>query len=131
VTAQQKLCGFLQFLQNIMVAIISYYQYNCHHLNNRATAWKIRATIVAYQCQKGGISMPPYIYFATTWQFPCHHRGISMPKGGISMPPYIHFCHRFWKDRNFLFPLFKEDQWGFLRAFGPLPLAAWLKLQGA
>jgi hypothetical protein len=26
------------------------------------------------------------------------------------------FCHRFWKDRNFLLPLFKEDQWGFLRA---------------
>jgi len=36
---------------------------NCHRLNLSANLATLRATFVAYQCQKGGISMPPYFYF--------------------------------------------------------------------
>jgi hypothetical protein len=86
--------------------------YQCHSTFISATTWKIPATIVAYQCQKGGISMPLYIYFCHRVENSCHHRGIQCQKGGIAMPPYVYFCHLLKLVAKFCGP------------FGPLALAA-------
>jgi len=80
VTAQLKLCGFLQFLQKNNGGNYIVYRYICHLLNNPATEWH---------------SMPLYIYFCHRVAYPWHHCGISMPT-------YINFCHLLANPFHFL-----------------------------
>jgi len=65
VAAQLKLCGFLQFLQK-----------------NKG------GNYITYT-----IYLPPFKFACHRVAIPCHYCGIQCQKGGISMPPYFYFCN--------------------------------------
>ena len=78
---------FCNSCKKIKVAIISYIQYNCHLLN-------LRATIVVIPCQKGGISMPPYINFCHLLANPFHFLATKLPPFKFICQLGNFACHR-------------------------------------
>jgi len=93
VTTQLKLCVFCNSCKKNNGGNYIVYRYICHLLNNPATVWHIRATIVEFQCH-------PTLIFATCWQIPsiflrqnCHLLN-NRATEWHSMPLYIYFCHR-------------------------------------